>query len=221
VLVPGGWQGGWAFDAVAARLREAGHRVEPVTLSGLEPDGPVDPTRPANLAVHIDQVAAIVGRDEDQPVALCAHSYGGMVLAGVADRLPGRIDTLVFIDAYVPDDGDSCWSLTSDEFRDIFIDGSRIDGRWVAVPDGLDSRARPHPLPSFLQAVTLTGTRRHGQRRVYISGGAWPGSPFVTLSERLRDDEGWQVFDIPVGHNIAGRDPDALAAVLDAVVSGR
>ncbi len=217
VMVPGGWQGGWAFDAVADELRRDGHQVEAVTLAGLEPDGPADVDRPPNLDAHIAQVAEIVERGDGKPVALCGHSYGGMVIAGVADRLGDRLDQVVYIDAYVPADGDSCWSLTSDDFRELFIAGVRADGRWVAVPEGLDPRARPHPLPSFVQAVGLGGGPRGG---TYISGGAWPGSPFTDLTERLRGEPGWRVHEIPVGHNIARRDPGSLAAVLCALAAG-
>ncbi|MCX5263384.1 alpha/beta fold hydrolase [Streptomyces sp. NBC_00199] len=217
VMVPGGWQGGWAFDAVAAELRRDGHRVEAVTLAGLEPDGPADVDRSPNLDAHVDQVAEIVERGDGAPVALCGHSYGGMVIAGVADRLGDRLDQLVFIDAYVPDDGDSCWSLTSDRFRELFLAGARADGRWVAVPEGLDPRARPHPLASFLQSIRLGGDLGPPPGRTFISGGAWPGSPFVALTERLRDDPGWRVTEIPVGHNIARHDPHGLAAVLGAL----
>ncbi|MFC1408677.1 alpha/beta fold hydrolase [Streptacidiphilus sp. N1-12] len=220
VLVPGGWQGGWAFDAVAAELRREGHRVEAVTLAGLEEDGPADVGNPPNLDAHINQVAGIVERGIDRggaPLALCGHSYGGMVIAGVADRLGDRLDQLVFIDAYVPADGDSCWSLTSDRFRESFILGAGADGRWVAVPSGLDPRSRPHPLPSFVQSIRLGGTSGSAHGRTFISGGAWPGSPFTALAERLRHDPDWRFHDIPVGHNIARRDPRGLAAVLDAL----
>lgn len=216
-MVPGGWQGGWVFDRVAAELRRDGHHVEAVTLSGLEPDGPEDMDRPPNLDTHVDQVAGIIDRGDGTPVALCGHSYGGMVIAGVADRLGDRLDQLVFIDAYVPDDGDSCWSLTSDRFRELFMAGARADGRWVAVPEGLDPRARPHPLASFVQSIRLGGTPGGTLGRTFISGGAWPGSPFVTLTERLRDDSDWRVHEIAAGHNIARRDPQALAAVLGAL----
>ncbi len=216
-MVPGGWQGGWAFDAVAAELRRNGHQVEAVTLAGLEPDGPVEADRPPNLDSHIDQVAGIVDSTDGGPLALCGHSYGGMVIAGVADRVGDRLDHLVFIDAYVPADGDSCWSLTSDHFRELFVAGSCADGRWVAVPDGLDPRARPHPLASFVQSVRLGGAAGKALRRTYISGGGWPGSPFVTLTERLRNDPGWRVHEIPVGHNIARRDPSSLAGVLNGL----
>jgi pimeloyl-ACP methyl ester carboxylesterase len=217
VMVPGGWQGGWVFDAVAAELREDGHEVEAVTLAGLEQDGPADPDRPPNLDTHIDQVAELVDRTEGTPLALCGHSYAGLVIAGVADRLGDRLDHLVYIDAYVPDDGDSCWSLTSDSFREAFIAGVRGDGRWVAVPDGLDPRARPHPLPTFVQSVSLKDDPTHTFARTYISGGPWPGTPFLPLTERLRNDPDWTVHEIPVGHNIARRDPHALATILTAL----
>ncbi|MFB6723129.1 alpha/beta fold hydrolase [Kribbella sp. NPDC056345] len=211
VLVPGGWQGGWVFDEVAAQLRRDGHQVEAVTLGGL--DAPTEADRPPNLDDHIDQVAELIERSDDGPLALCGHSYAGLVIAGVADRLGDRLDHLVFIDAYVPGDGDSCWSLTSDAFRQLFIDGVGADGRWVTVPAGLDPRARPHPMASFVQSIRLTNAKS-APSRTYISGGAWPGSPFIELTERLRGDPAWQVHEIPVGHNIARRDPDSLAAVL-------
>lgn len=77
VMVPGGWQGGWVFDSVAAELHRDGHHVEAVTLSGLESDGPADVDRPPNLDTHIAQVAEIIDRGDGTPVALCGHSYGG------------------------------------------------------------------------------------------------------------------------------------------------
>ncbi len=95
--------------------------------------------------------------------------------------------------------------------------GARADGRWVAVPCGADPRARPHPLASFLhRAQAAARPRTRGPPHV-ISGGAWPDSPFVAVTERLRHDSGWRVHEIPVGHNIARRDPGGLAAVLGAL----
>src|SRR5689334_2806077 len=152
-MVPGGWQGGWVFDSVAEELRRRGHEVEAVTLAGLELEGPTDLERPANLEDHIEQVIEVVERSTGGPLALCGHSYAGMVIAGVADRVGDRLQELVFIDAYVPQHGDSCWSLTSDVFREMFIDGAGADGRWVGVPEGMDPRARAHPFASFVQSL--------------------------------------------------------------------
>ncbi|MDQ0596087.1 hypothetical protein QF037_000432 [Streptomyces canus] len=112
---------------------------------------------------------------------------------------------------------DSCWSLTSDQFRYLFMAGARGDGCWVAIPSVIDPRARPHPLPSFLQSLRLHDGGGYAVGRTFISGGAWPGSPFVDVAERPRRDSDWRVHEIPVGHNIARRDPSGLAAVLGAL----
>jgi len=68
-----------------------------------------------------------------------------------------------------------------------------------------------------VQSIRLEGNLSHVFGRTFISGGAWPGSPFVTLTERLRNESDWRVHEIPVGHNVARRDPQSLAAVLDAL----
>lgn len=149
-----------------------------------------------------------------------AQRHGGLVIAGVADRRGDRLDQLVLIDAYVPDDGDSCWSLTSDTFRELFIAGVRADGRWVAVPEGLGPRARPHPMASFVQSIRLRGNPGRASGRTLISGGAWAGSPSVHLTERLRSAPGCKAHVIPVGHDIARRDPHSLAAVPGALPYG-
>lgn len=220
VLVPGGWQGGWAYDRVAEMLRARGHAVRAVTPAGLEadPEAVAGPT--PNLSSHIDQVVSCIRNRGGEPVILCGHSYGGMVIAGAADAVPERIARLVFIDAYAPGDGDSCWTLTSDMFRSMFVAGAAHDGRLVAVPEGLDARARPHPLASFLQVVTLRSPAAAALPRTFIGGGPWPGSPFVELAARLRSDPRWDVHEIPVGHNIMRRDPVTLSGVLAAIAEG-
>jgi pimeloyl-ACP methyl ester carboxylesterase len=216
VLVPGGWHGGWSYDAVSERLRTHGHQVLAVTLAGMElaTEGRGSDLGPTpNLDMHIEQVTALI-RDRCQARAvLCGHSYAGMVISGVAEQIPEKIAHLVYIDAYVPSNGDSCWTLTSDKFRRIFAAGARHDGRTVAVPPGLDARARPHPLASFLQAARLD---RHTTPppRTFISGGPWSGSPFIDLTRQLRGDPAWQVHEILVGHDIMNRDPEALTSIL-------
>jgi pimeloyl-ACP methyl ester carboxylesterase len=123
-----------------------------VTLAGLAETGSGSAS---TLDEHIEQVVDLLRSDDLTDVQLCGHSYGGLVIAGVADRVPERIARLVHIDAYVPDDGDSCWSLTSDAFRALFVAGAAADGRTVAFPPGPDSRAGPHPVAAFLAAALL------------------------------------------------------------------
>lgn len=211
VFVPGGWHGAWDFDPVTERLRSAGHDARAVTLAGL---GEGDPAPTANLDTHIGQVADLIRDDDLADVHLCGHSYGGMVVAGVADRVPERIGRVVYLDAYVPENGDSCWSLTSDRYRALFVAGAAADGRTVAPPPGLDPRARPHPVASFLQGVRLGGAHRRIPRRAFVYLTGWVGTPFTAQYERLRADPEWEVHVLDCGHNVMAERPDELVALL-------
>jgi pimeloyl-ACP methyl ester carboxylesterase len=209
VLVPGGWHGGWAFDAVARPLTEAGHEVAALTLAGM--DG-VDAAG-VNLERHIaDAVAAIDATD--MPVVLVGHSYAGMVIAGAADRAPSRVAALAFVDAYVPDDGDSVWSLTSQRYRDVFIAGAAANGLSCAAPSHLDARCRPHPLATFIQAIRLTGAWRAVGTKVHVAATGWEASPFVATHERLRADPGWRTYRLDCAHDVPRLAPAALADIL-------
>lgn len=209
ILVPGGWQGGWAFEQVADLLFRHGHVVRPLTLAGLGDT----PAPSANLDTHIAEVVREVGLCDGQ-VILAAHSYGGMVITGAADALPERIGALVYSDAYVPSTGDSVWSVTSPRFREMFVAGTTADGLNCAPPPHLDPRCRPHPIGTFLQSITLSGRWREVPRKVYIGAHGWEGSPFLDLYQRLSAEEGWTTFSFDCGHNIPRLKPEAFVDVL-------
>jgi pimeloyl-ACP methyl ester carboxylesterase len=94
VLIPGGWRGGWTFADFVARLRRAGHEAHAVTLSGLD-DLPGRAAKAVNLDTHIDDVLELLSVEDLSEVILCAHSYGGMVATGVADRAPERPSSIL------------------------------------------------------------------------------------------------------------------------------
>lgn len=210
VLVPGGWHGGWVFDDITERLRLHGHRVFPVTLTGLDGQASI-----ANLDAHIEDVIGLLEAEQLYDVVLCAHSYGGMVITGVADRAAERIERLLYIDAYVPQDGDSCWSITTEAFRQVFIQGAGLDGRCVSPPPRLDPRARAHPLPSLLQRIRLSGDWERVRQRdfVYLTG--WRGTPFTELYKRLLHDPCWRVYTLPTSHDAMREAPDELVEIMD------
>ena len=209
ILVPGGWHGGWAFDAVARPLAAAGHEVAALTLSGL--DG--GPAAGVNLERHVADVVAAI-EAAGMPAVLAGHSYGGMVIAGAADRVPSRVAALVFVDAYVPDDGDSVWSLTSQRYRDVFIGGAAADGLSCAPPSHLDARCRPHPLATFVQAIQVTGAWRDVGTKVHVAATGWEGSPFIATHVRLRGDPGWRTYSLACAHDVPRLAPVALADLL-------
>jgi pimeloyl-ACP methyl ester carboxylesterase len=213
ILIPGGWQGGWVYQQVADILTARGHKALPITLSGLG-DTPA-PT--ANLEVHIGEVVNVVRSYRDDLV-IVGQSYGGMIVSGAADAEPSKIRALVYVDAYVPDSGDSVWSLTTPRFRDVFVAGAKADGLTCAPPPNLDPRCRPHPIGTFLQSVNLSGRWREVPRKTFIGASGWDGSPFLDLYKRLSGEREWSTFAFNCGHNVARLKPEALTEILLAHV---
>jgi pimeloyl-ACP methyl ester carboxylesterase len=215
VLVPGAYHGGWYFTPILGRIREAGHEVFALSLSGLE--GPVDRQRaPINLDTHIEDVVSLIDLERLNDVVLCGHSYAGMVIAGAADRLPGIIRTLVFIDALVPEDGSSVWSTWAPEVRDQFFVNSD-DGLHTGPPPGVDPRARAHPLASFLQPVRLGAAAYDVPNKVYALCAADMDSPFPAIRDRVAQQEGWTVHELACGHDLVNQAPDlALRLILES-----
>jgi pimeloyl-ACP methyl ester carboxylesterase len=167
-----------------------------------------------NLDTHIRDVVAVIEAEQLRDVVLVGHSYGGMVITGVTEALPDRIRRLIYSDAYVPADGESCWDLTSPLFRELFAEGAGGDGYSVSPPAGIDPRATAHPLASFMQKIRLTGAGNAVQRRDYIYLSGWDGSPFGEVYQRLRNDPGWHVHELPVSHNVLADAPDKWLDIL-------
>jgi pimeloyl-ACP methyl ester carboxylesterase len=220
VLVPGGWHGGWDYRPVTERLRARGHTVYELTLSGLGERSHLPPGT-INLDTHIADVVRVFEQADLRDAVLVGHSYGGMVIAGAADRVRDRIARIVYLDAYVPDDGDSCFTLTSPAYQQLFLDGIRHDGWSVPPPAGPDPRVTPHPAAAFFQGVSLSGRPNDVARRDYVYLSGWPGTPFASVYERLRADPDWHVHEIPCGHNAMREAPDELVGILDPVQVGQ
>ncbi len=196
-------------------LERAGHTVHALTLTGLRPDDDNATVATANLDTHADDVLRHLDRNHITSATLVGHSYAGMVIAAAADRAGGRISRLVHLDAYVPRDGESCWSSTNEHFREVFAAGAATTGYAVRPPDGGDPRRRPHPFASFLQSIRLAGTLAQVPRREFIYCSGWEDrTPFAELRTRLQADPEWQVHDLPTGHDAMHEAPEAVAALL-------
>ncbi|SHN28783.1 alpha/beta fold hydrolase [Actinacidiphila paucisporea] len=215
VLVPGAWKGAWAYEAVVPLLERAGHTVHALTLTGLGPDDDHAAAAAANLDTHAEDVLRHLDSHHIKNATLVGHSYAGMVVAAAADRAGGRVSRLVHLDAYVPRDGESCWSATNDHFRKVFATGAAATGYTVRPPEGGDPRRRPHPLAAFLQTIRLAGAADQVPRREFVYCAGWEDrTPFAGLRARLAADPEWQVHDLPTGHNAMLEAPEAVAAVL-------
>ena len=219
VLVPGAWHGSWTFETVSPLLEQAGLTVHAPTLTGLRPDDDHTTIANANLDTHAFDVIDLLERAQITDAILVGHSYGGMVITAAADRASNRVSHLIYLDAYVPRHGDSCWSLTTENYRQSFINGATDTGHAVRppfrVPHGGDPRRRPHPLASLVQTVQLTGAIDLIPKRDYIYCSGWENdTPFAALRARLQADPSWHTHDIPTAHNAMRESPTTLAELL-------
>lgn len=132
VLVPGAWHGGWGWNAVAAHLRSQGHTVVQHTSPGLGPD---DSRAGVGLADCIDALVAHVEGADLRDVVLAGHSWGGFLLAGAAPRLRDRLARLVYVNAFVPQAGESLYDLVGRGHQELFgqLAGASSDNS-VAMP---------------------------------------------------------------------------------------
>lgn len=214
VLIPGACHGAWCFDDLTDALRGRGHRVLGYTLSGVAERAHLAHAG-VNLDTHITDVLSALATDTDAgDLVLVGHSYGGMVITGVADRIPDRIGALVYLDALVPRDGESCWDLVNDEEREWYLG---VDDTGYGVPPlpFFDPRASAHPLASFLQPIRLTGDLRRFRRRDFVYALDWPGdSPLRPSYERVRDDDAWTVHELDGRHNLMRDKPDDMLRIL-------
>jgi pimeloyl-ACP methyl ester carboxylesterase len=178
LLIHGGWHGGWCWKKVTAHLRAAGHEVFTPTLTGLGERAHLA-TPQIGLETHLQDVLGVLEHEDLREVVLVGHSYGGMVIAGVAARAPERLRHLAYLDAFVPEVGQSLWDLLTDPAaRERFEglartegDGWRIPLPWEpalrnwGVADEADlrwmiPRMSPHPIKTLrdlLPSVQTTG----------------------------------------------------------------
>jgi pimeloyl-ACP methyl ester carboxylesterase len=213
VLVPGGWRGGWTFSSIAREIRARGHEAWTPTLTGLGErvhlaGGSV------NLDTHIEDIANVLLYEQLNDVVLCGYSYAGMVITGVADRMPERIAKLVYVDAFVPEDGNSWWDLAGEQYRQFAIQHSSADGFGVAPPEGRDGRCVAHPFGAFRQSIRLTGRWKEVREKVFIYATGWSETPFTSTYERLRNDAAWRVTSVATGHNVIGEAPGEFLSVV-------
>jgi pimeloyl-ACP methyl ester carboxylesterase len=217
ILIPGACHGGWWYADVAAALHAQGHAARPVTLSGLDPDAD-DVTTAINLDAHVAQALAAVRAEVSAgsgPVVLVGHSYGGSVITGVADAAPADVAVLVYLDAFVPEDGDTCFTMTDDQQRAWYVTGSARSGTGVDPLPFFESRARPQPIGTLLQASRLTGAWHAVPTKHYVAADGWPGrSPFADTIARVEADRSWTVQHWPTTHNVLRDGPQRLTDFL-------
>lgn len=231
VLVHGAWSGGWCYHKVAKRLRAKGHRVFTPTLTGQG-----ERTRLAgiaiNLSLHLADILNVFHYEELQDAVLAGHSYGGMVITGVADQIPNKIHALVYLDAFLPEDGQSLFDINIPKNTQTFIaNAGSIGGLAVPPPPAsffnvnaadaarVDALATPFPIGCFTERIKLGGAHRAIDKHVYVHSTVLPReSPFKPFYERVKNDPAWEAHTLACGHDAMLDMPDETTRILKSVL---
>lgn len=234
VLVHGAWHGGWCYRDTATALRAAGHTVFTPTHTGVG-ERSHQSTENITLETHIRDVCGCIEAEELKDVILCGHSYGGMVITGVADRMADRIRSLVYLDAFVPEQGDSLIDLVNKalppEVAEQFVSGFRgaaLEGRSgltqpipaevfnvVQANRGwVDRRCVPQALATFEMPILLSGDVAKVKQRLYILADGWEPNPFRHFAAKFKDAPGWRVTKMACSHDVMVDMPKELAKEL-------
>lgn len=230
VLIHGAWHGSWCWKRVRSILQTRGHEVFTPTLTGVaERSHLLSPQ--VDLETHISDAVNLIHWEELSDVVLCGHSYGGCVVSGVADRIPDRIGALVYLDAFVLENGQSLHDTLPAEMRNMQLEGVRQAGEGWKVPpipaeafnvnaqdrDWVNRQCTMQPLATFQQPILLTGAINQVENITFILADGWSPSPFPLFYDRAKA-KGWKTVTMACGHDVMLDQPEELAQELMAVV---
>ena len=218
VLVHGAWHGAWCWQLLTPLLEARGHQVIAPTLAGMgERSGEL--SADITLDTHIDEVVDLLERQRVQNAVLVGHSYAGVVISGVADRVPHRLRRLVFLDAVIVENGQS-------------LGGAMVAGRAAALPPmpasafgvvdateraWVESQLTPHPANTFATPLRLANPLGNGLRCIYVACTRPAMHSVGRYLQMARSRLGWQVEELATGHDAMITAPTPLADLLTRV----
>jgi len=230
VLVHGAWGGSQGYNPLTRLLREQGHEVYAPSLTGLGDRKHL--LNPAiDLSTHIKDIASVFEYEDLSDVVLVGHSYGGMVITGVSAVCADRIRSLVYLDAFLPDNGQSLFDLQPKEGRENFIAMQRdtpglVPPRFSSPPGANAPQANPpappprilgfHPLLTLTEPVKLDGSERRIKHRTYVLAAAQSPAPFQRFYDKAAaaKDLSFRLMTMPTGHGIQMEDPQGTLKIL-------
>ncbi len=231
VIVHGGWGGGWEWRDVSDQLRRRGDDAFTPTLTGVGEREHLAGLE-VDLNTHVRDVIGVLEWEDLEDVVLVGHSSAGMVITGVADKVPHRLALLVYVDAPVPEDGQCLLDLGDPDFAAALVRSAEAEGGWrVPFPFGEDIADYPepvarryrstfHPLAAFTQPLHLSGSGdglkrayvRCTRRTSYVESG--PGADALSRSAEAARAAGWIYREIEAAHDVQIEDPEGVAALL-------
>jgi pimeloyl-ACP methyl ester carboxylesterase len=239
VIVHGAWGGGWEWTPVARHLRAAGHDVITPTLTGMGERAHLAHNQTVSLAMHVEDIVAVLEFENLHDVVLCGASYGGMPVTAAADHAAERIRLVIYVDALVPLAGQAAVDLLPAPFGEMVRAGIEAHGPHWRVPmpsELLDalipvgsiteraradyvSRVRDHPAATFIEPALFGGAvdrlRRAFVRCTTSDFGTELGGDPIEICARRAQAEGWLYRELATPHDPQIFDPAGIAAILE------
>jgi len=228
ILVHGAYHGGWCWRDTALLLRQQGHDVFTPTLSGLgERSHLLLPS--VNLSTHIEDIVNLMIWEDLKDVILVGHSYGGMVITGVADRAADRITDIIYLDAIVPKNGQSILDVQPAGRADWMRDRAKANGGLAGVPPDpelygvTDPKAKawvaakctPHPFASLSEKIRISGRPAERVRKHLYILCTNPALDYMRqFYEQALVTDGWDTMEMSTGHDAMVTEPKMLAEIL-------
>jgi pimeloyl-ACP methyl ester carboxylesterase len=225
VLVHGSWHGGWCWRRVADQLERRGHKVFTPTLTGLGERSHLMSAL-ITLDTHIADVANVIKWEGLENVVLVGHSYAGFVISGVAEKALPSIGSIVYLDAFMPENGQKVVDLSPPDLRATSFAAAAKNEVGRPVPPArlfnvnekdqawVDSKMTPQPTFVSLQPIVLTGARDKIAKKTYIRANAFPNPAFDAVLAKLKSDPAWRTYGVPCGHDIMVDMPERLVEIL-------
>ena len=233
VLVHGAWMGGWCWRDVARILRAAGHDVFTPTMTGLGERAHLLNSS-VRLSTFIDDACAVIECEELTDVVLVGHSFGGMVVSGVADRMGDSIRHLIYLDGLIAQHGQSAITLlpplmqaersTTDDPEDLRIPTPRPDKFGVVEPKHVAwvmRRVTAHPLRSYTEPLALRHPVGNSLPVTYIALTKPLYEPLAGVREWARKQPGWAWRELATGHAPMITAPELLVRELLDITSNQ
>jgi pimeloyl-ACP methyl ester carboxylesterase len=230
VIVHGAWVGGWRWRGVADLLAQRGHPVLTPTLTGLGEREHLT-HEGVNVSLHARDIANVIRFERPERVLLVAHSYGGMPASMATDLVPeGIIQSILYLDAFFPEDGQSLNDLVPgpphlpEEPGSYLVPPPRAN--LVGFNTHMDAAARaayeerrvPQSAHCFDEKVKLGGARERIPRKIYVIATGYKNDTFAPVADRLRQRPGWRVEQMPFTHDLMHVAPRETAAMIESAL---
>jgi pimeloyl-ACP methyl ester carboxylesterase len=227
LLCHGAWGGGFAWRKMHALMLAAGHRLLTPTYTGLGERAHLA-HQGLDLEAHIQDILKVIEYEDLRDIVLLGHSYGGMVATGVADRARDRVAQVIYIDAFVPGDGQSLFDLNEPGRANSQKAAKEGDG-WRIPPmptppdtspadaEWLSPRRTPMPIKCFEQQLKLQNGPLTLPRSYIYATRIAPADTFGRFSKMTKNDPAWRYFEIDASHSPNVTAPEALMGLLQKI----